>query len=169
MIRRCAALAGLLLTMFQGLPGAAFPRPSGHVNDFAGVLTADDRAYLENFLRSVERDTTAEVVVVTVTSLDGMTIEEYANRLFADWGIGTKARDNGVLLLVAPAERQVRIEVGYGLEGSLPDGLAGRNHQDRDRPRIQARQHAPRDRTGARPHLSRGPRRSGGGGTSPDD
>ena len=88
-------------------------------------MTADDRAYLENFLRSVERDTTAEVVVVTVSSLDGMTIEEYANRLFADWGIGTKARDNGVLLLVAPADRQVRIEVGYGLKGSLPDGLAG--------------------------------------------
>jgi len=88
-------------------------------------MTADDRAYLENFLRSVERDTTAEVVVVTVSSLDGMTIEEYANRLFADWGIGTKARDNGVLLLVAAADRQVRIEVGYGMEGSLPDGLAG--------------------------------------------
>ena len=111
--------------MFQGLPGAAFPRPSGHVNDFAQVLTADDRAYLENFLRTLERDTTAEVVVVTVTSLDGLTIEEYANRLFADWGIGTKTKDNGVLLLVAPAERKVRIEVGYGLEGSLPDGLAG--------------------------------------------
>lgn len=125
MIRRCAALAGLLLTMFQGLPGAAFPRPSGHVNDYALVLTADDRAYLENFLQTLERDTTAEVVVVTVTSLDGLTIEEYANRLFADWGIGTKTKDNGVLLLVAPAERKVRIEVGYGLEGSLPDGLAG--------------------------------------------
>ena len=125
MIRRRLALAGLLLTIFQQLPGAAFPRPSGHVNDFAQVLTDDDRAYLENFLRTLERDTTAEVVVVTVTSLDGMTIEEYANRLFADWGIGTKTKDNGVLLLVAPAERKVRIEVGYGLEGSLPDGLAG--------------------------------------------
>ena len=125
MIRRGLALAGLLLTLFQALPGAAFPRPSGHVNDFAQVLTEDDRAYLENFLRTVERDTTAEVVVVTVTSLDGMTIEEYANRLFADWGIGDKTRDNGVLLLVAPAQRQVRIEVGYGMEGSLPNGLAG--------------------------------------------
>ena len=125
MIRRCAALAGLLLTMFQGLPGAAFPRPSGHVNDFASVLTADDRAYLENFLRTLERDTSAEVVVVTVTSLDSLSIEEYAVRLFADWGIGDATKDNGVLLLVAPAERKVRIEVGYGLEGSLPDGLAG--------------------------------------------
>ena len=100
------------------------PRPLGHVNDFAGVLTEDDRAYLEDFLRTLERDTSAEVVVVTVTSLDGLNIEEFAVRLFADWGIGDAAKDNGVLL-VAPAERRVRIEVCYGLEGSLPDGLAG--------------------------------------------
>ena len=125
MIRRRLALAGLLLTLCQGLPGAAFPRPLGHVNDFAGVLTEDDRSYLEGFLRTLERDTSAEVVVVTVTSLDGLNIEEFAVRLFADWGIGNPAKDNGVLLLVAPAERRVRIEVGYGLEGSLPDGLAG--------------------------------------------
>ena len=125
MIRRRLALAALLLTLCQGLPGAAFPRPLGHVNDFAGVLTEDDRSYLENFLRTLERDTSAEVVVVIVTSLDGLPIEEYAVRLFADWGIGDAAKDNGVLLLVAPTERRVRIEVGYGLEGSLPDGLAG--------------------------------------------
>ena len=125
MIRRRLALAGLLVTLFQQLPGAAFPHQSGHVNDFAGVFTADDLAYLENFLGTLERDTSAEVVVVTVRSLDGLSIEEYAVRLFADWGIGDAAKDNGVLLLVAPAERKVRIEVGYGLEGSLPDGLAG--------------------------------------------
>ena len=113
------------MALCQGLPGAAFPRPSGHVNDFAGVLTGDDRAFLENFLRALERDTSAEVVVVTVASLDGLPIEEYAVRLFADWGIGDAAKDNGVLLLVARSERLVRIEVGYGLEGSLPDGLAG--------------------------------------------
>jgi uncharacterized protein len=115
----------VFLALYQDLPEAAFPRPSGHVNDFAAVLTADDRAYLENFLRTLERDTSAEVVVVTVTSLDGLSIEGYAVRLFADWGIGDDTKDNGVLLLVAPSERRVRIEVGYGLEGSLPDGLAG--------------------------------------------
>ena len=62
---------------------------------------------------------------MTVRSLDGMTIERYANQLFAEWGIGKKQRDNGVLLLVAPVDRSVRIEVGYGLEAALPDGLAG--------------------------------------------
>jgi uncharacterized protein len=123
--KRVVVVVAFLLAIHQGHPAAAFPRPSGYVNDFASVFTEDDRAYLETFLRTLERDTTAEVVVTTVTSLEGMTIEDYANRLFADWGIGKRTSDNGVLLLVAPAERRVRIEVGYGLEGSLPDGLAG--------------------------------------------
>ena len=118
-------LVVLLLPAYERPLTAAFPSPSGYVNDFALVLTEDDRAYLERYLRAVERDTTAEVVVATVTSLDGLSIEEYASRLFADWGIGKSASDNGVLLLVAAGERRVRIEVGYGLEGSLPDGLAG--------------------------------------------
>ena len=104
---------------------AAFPAPSGHVNDFASVLDDADESYLETFLERLERDTTAEVVVATVSSLEGMTVEEYANRLFAEWGIGQARQDNGVLLLVAPGERTVRIEVGYGLEPILPDGLAG--------------------------------------------
>jgi uncharacterized protein len=104
---------------------AALPAPMGYVNDFASVLNEPDEAYLEMFLETLERDTTAEVVVATVTSLEGMTVEEYANTLFAAWGIGQALHDNGVLLLVAPADRAVRIEVGYGLEPILPDGLAG--------------------------------------------
>jgi uncharacterized protein len=104
---------------------AQFPAQTGYVNDFASVLDDAAEAYLETFLGTLERDTSAEVVVVTVASLEGMTIEEYANKLFADWGIGKALQDNGVLLLVAPRERAVRIEVGYGLEPILPDGLAG--------------------------------------------
>ena len=122
---RALVVATLLLATLASPLAAALPPPSGYVNDFASVLTEDDRVYLDLFLRALERDTTAEVVVVTVTSLEGLSIEEYANRLFANWGIGKRAQDNGILLLVAPAERRVRIEVGYGLEGSLPDGLAG--------------------------------------------
>ena len=122
---RALVAAATILAVLAGPVAAAIPRPSGYVNDFASVLTEDDRAYLVRFLGDLERDTNAEVVVVTVTSLEGLSIEEYANRLFADWGIGKRAQDNGVLLLVAPAERRVRIEVGYGLEGNLPDGLAG--------------------------------------------
>lgn len=104
---------------------AAFPRPGGYVNDFASILDDSTEASLKAQLTTLEKDTSAEVVVVTVTSLDAMSIEEYANKLFADWGIGKKRQDNGVLLLVAPTDRAVRIEVGYGLEGILPDGLAG--------------------------------------------
>ncbi len=104
---------------------AAFPRPDGYVNDFASVLAEADEAYLEGFLRTLEGETSAEIAVATVSSLEGMTIEEYSNRLFIEWGIGKKQRDNGVLLLVAPHDRTVRIEVGYGLEAILPDGLAG--------------------------------------------
>ena len=104
---------------------AAFPRPDGYVNDFASVLAEADEAYLENFLQTLESETSAEIAVATVGSLEGMTIEEYSNRLFAEWGIGKKQQDNGVLLLVAPHDKTVRIEVGYGLEAILPDGLAG--------------------------------------------
>jgi uncharacterized protein len=107
------------------LVSAALPAPGGYVNDFASVLDDSAEQYLEGFLEALERDTTAEVIVVTVASLEGGTIEEYAVTLFAEWGLGQKADDNGVLLLVAPENRAVRIEVGYGLEPILPDGLAG--------------------------------------------
>ncbi len=104
---------------------AQLPAPSGAVNDFAGVLTADEERALTALVQEVEDATTAEIAVATVTGLDGMSVDEYATRLFAEWGVGQADKDNGVLILVAPAEREMRIEVGYGLEGVLPDGLAG--------------------------------------------
>jgi uncharacterized protein len=119
-----ARLAGLLL-FFQPALLAQFPPPMGYVNDFAFVLDEGAETYLENFLTRLERDTSAEVVVAIVPSLEGLTVEAYANRLFNDWKIGQAQEDNGVLLLVAPSDRTVRIEVGYGLEPILPDGLAG--------------------------------------------
>ena len=104
---------------------ADFPKPLGSVNDFAEVLSQEEEATLTALLEKLEQDTTAEVAVATVTTLDGLSVEEYANRLFAEWGIGRRGKDNGVLILVAPGQREMRIEVGYGLEGVLPDGLAG--------------------------------------------
>lgn len=105
---------------------AAFPTPTGRVTDAAGVFSAGGREQADARITSAEQASGgAEIAVVTVSSLDGMSVEEYANTLFNQWGIGKKGSDNGVLLLVAPTERAVRIEVGYGLEAILPDGLAG--------------------------------------------
>jgi len=105
---------------------AAFPRPQGRVNDFAGVIDPATAAELTRLINETETRTSAQIAVVTVKSLDGMSVEEYAVRLFADWGIGKKGKDNGVLVLVAPVQRRIRIEVGYGLEPILPDAAVGR-------------------------------------------
>jgi uncharacterized protein len=97
-------------------------RPRGYVNDYAEVL--GDVIELENKLESYEKETTNEIIVVTVSSLADVTIEEYAATLFEKWGIGKEGKDNGVLLLVAVSDRQVRIEVGYGLESMLTDHIS---------------------------------------------
>lgn len=115
------------VVVFFAVPAGlfAFPQPAGRVSDFALVLTAGDKTHLQTLIRGVEGKTTAEIFVVTVTSLEGMTVEEYGNKLFNQWGIGKKKKDNGLLVLVCPPERKMRIEVGYGLEAAIPDGLAG--------------------------------------------
>src|SRR3954469_23277891 len=120
--------AALLLVFALCLPVLAqtapsFPPLTGRVVDGAMALTPADRAALEQKLKAHEDKTTDQVVVATVPSLDGLTVEDYANRLFRHWQLGQKAKNNGVLLLVAPNERKVRIEVGYGLEGALTDAL----------------------------------------------
>ncbi len=99
-------------------------KPTGLVNDFAGVLSAGQRAALENKLGNFERPAGVQVAVVTVTSLGGDTIEDYAVKLFQEWGIGQKLSDNGLLLLVAPNDREARIEVGYGLEPTVTDAAS---------------------------------------------
>jgi uncharacterized protein len=96
-------------------------KPTGAVNDFAGILSAEERSVLEIKVREFQRPAGLEMAVVTVSSLGGDTIENYAVKLFEEWGIGQELKDNGVLLLVAPTEREVRIEVGYGLEPLLTD------------------------------------------------
>jgi uncharacterized protein len=126
--RRLVLVAPLLAFIFfvDARPAAAqFPAPTGRVNDFANLLRQEDREALEAQLTELERATSAEVAVVTVRTLDGRSVEEYATALFAEWGIGKRQTDNGVLILVAVDDREMRVEVGYGLEGVLPDGLAG--------------------------------------------
>ena len=114
-----------ILLMTNAVQGQVFPKPVGFVNDFAHVLPANQVKNLEARLQSYRDATGIELAVVTVSSLDDMPIEDYANKLFAQWGIGEKGKDSGVLMLLAPTERKVRIEVGYGLESDLTDSESG--------------------------------------------
>jgi uncharacterized protein len=101
-----------------------FPPLSGRVVDQANIISAETRAALEPELADLETKSGIQLVVATVSSLEGQDIEPYANELFRTWKLGEKTKNNGVLLLVAPNERRVRIEVGYGLEGTLTDALS---------------------------------------------
>ena len=95
--------------------------PTGFVNDFAGIISPEIKTQLEAKLTDFANQESNEISIVSIKSLDGDTIENYAVKLFEEWKIGKAKQDNGVLLLVAPNDRQVRIEVGYGLEGALTD------------------------------------------------
>mgnify|MGYP000556969449 CR=1 FL=1 len=102
---------------------ADLPSPTSEffVNDFAGVLSNSAEETINHMGKALEDMTGAQVVVVTVQSLDGQDIDSYANELFRKWGIGEKDRNNGVLILNSVSDRMLRIEVGYGLEGALTD------------------------------------------------
>ena len=101
-----------------------FPILTGRVVDQASVLSPSIKDELETMLATHENTTTNQVVVVTIKSLGNVQIEEYSLELARRWGIGQKGKDNGVVLVVAPNDKQVRIEVGYGLEGTLTDALS---------------------------------------------
>jgi uncharacterized protein len=120
----CLAVMIILIVVSTSVFAADdYPSPTSEffVNDFAGVLSRETRDDIQRIGKSLEDQTTAQVVVVTVSSLNGEDIDSYAYELFKRWGIGQKGKDNGVLILNAVSERQLRIEVGYGLEGALTD------------------------------------------------
>lgn len=100
-------------------------KPTGSITDNANLLPARQEQKLRTILDNLEKQTGAALVVVTLPSMKGGQIEDFTNRLFEEWGVGQAGKDNGVMLLVAVKERKMRIEVGYGLEGTIPDGLAG--------------------------------------------
>lgn len=99
--------------------------PQGYVSDFAGVIDAQHRAAIEAYADSVKQATKAELAFVTIPSLRGEPIEDVANDLFHAWGIGRKGEDDGALVLLSIQDRKSRLEVGGGLGGSVPDGMAG--------------------------------------------
>ena len=138
---RWLTIVVMLGALGRALPGesvAALPAPTGYVSDFAGVLSPETKQSLEELCTEVDQQAHAQIAVVTVHKLEadpmkGMSadqmpppsIEEFSNALFLKWGIGKKGTDRGVLLIVSLDPRKYRIEVGYGLEGILPDGKVG--------------------------------------------
>jgi len=106
------------------------PRPAGYVNDYAGIINPQDRQKITNFAGELEKKTSAQLAVVTVKTTRPETVETYAVRLFEQWGIGQKGKDNGILLLIAAEDRNLRIEVGYGLEGAVTDAISGKVIRD---------------------------------------
>jgi uncharacterized protein len=117
-----ALLAFVLLTL--ACAALTFPPLSGRIVDQADIIPAATELEIEPKLRELEDKSGIQLVVATVKSLEGGDIETYANQLFRTWKLGEAKNNNGVLLLVAPNERKVRIEVGYGLEGTLTDALS---------------------------------------------
>src|SRR5437016_9845226 len=119
------ALAAII-TFLLVLSAAAldFPALSGRVVDDANILDQTTRAALTQKLTDLEAKTTDQLVVVTLRSLQGTSIEDFGVQLGRRWQIGQKDKNNGVLLIVVPSERKVRIEVGYGLEGTLTDAVS---------------------------------------------
>jgi len=126
-----------LLAAFAAL-AADVPYLTGRVVDNAEILSPAARGRLAAQLAAHEEATTDQVVVLTLGSLDGESIEGFATRVFDAWKLGQKGKDNGVLVIVAPGERRMRIEVGYGLEGTLTDAQAARIIRDRMTPRFKA-------------------------------
>ncbi len=121
---RLAVAAAALLWLAVAAVAQTFPALTGRIVDQANVISADARRIIEPKLVDLETKSGIQLVVATVNSLEGREIEPYANALFRNWKLGEKIKNNGVLLLVAPKERRVRIEAGYGLEGTLTDALA---------------------------------------------
>jgi uncharacterized protein len=127
-------VARAALVLFLGIalfPTATYPQmpaqlsPTGYVNDFAGVLSESAKAQLTALCTEVDQKAHAQIAVVTLKSLDGRPIEDFAVDLFKQWGIGQKQTATGVLILLAVKDHRYRFEVGYGLEPILPDGKTG--------------------------------------------
>ena len=126
--RTLTLLVSVLLALGVLLPGLAhaqaFPELTGPVVDQAGVIPDDVEARISGKLIAIKDQSQRQLQVVTVSSLEGYDITDYANRLFRNWQLGDKARNDGVMLLIAPGERRMRIEVGYGMEPIITDGFS---------------------------------------------
>lgn len=140
---RAGLLAFLLLLIASSLARALeVPPLRGRVNDYAGVMSQDQVRTLELQLAQFEQETGHQIAILTVPTLEGEDIEGFSIRVAESWKIGKKGFDNGVILLVSVKDRKLRLEVGYGLEGVLPDAIAKRITSDYIVPRFRAQDYA---------------------------
>jgi uncharacterized protein len=123
-VLRYALVAAMILSAITAA-ASSVPYLTGRVTDNAEILSPTTAKSVAARLKTHEDSTGNQIAVLTVPSLEGESIEEYASEVFKEWKLGQKGKDNGILLLVAPKDRRMRIEVGYGLEGTLPDSAAG--------------------------------------------
>jgi len=118
-------IAALVCPVHRAGAQPPFPKPQGAVNDFASVIPSSEERRIDTICREVLQKTGTAIVVATVDTVGDSDYATYANELYADWGIGKKGEDKGVLIFLTKKERKIRVETGYGVEGILPDGLAG--------------------------------------------
>ena len=140
----CAQLAGIVFILLAAAIAAALDVPSlrGRVNDYAGVMSQDQARSLESQLAQFEQETGHQVAVLAIPTLDGEDIEGFSIRVADSWKLGKKGFDNGVILVVAIKDRRLRLEVGYGLEGVLPDAIAKQIISEYIVPRFRAQDYA---------------------------
>ena len=142
MMKRVLVIVSLLgflpMIAVDAVPAVDVPYLQGRVTDDAEILSPEAATRIGAMLEDHEARTTDQVAVLTVTTLDGESIEDFALRVFEAWQLGQRDQDNGVLVVVAPGDRRMRIEVGYGLEGRLTDLEAGRIIRNVMAPRFKA-------------------------------
>lgn len=115
-------------------------KPAGWVTDLTGTLARDEIMALNRKLAAFEKETTNQIAVLIIPSLEGDSLEDFSMRLAEKWKVGQKGKNNGVILLIVKNDRRIRLEVGYGLEGALPDALAGTIIRQEIAPRFKAGQ-----------------------------
>lgn len=119
-------LIALLCILTRQTFAIQIPALQGRINDYANILSEETQQALENQLKKQEDTTTNQIVVLTIASLEGQPIENFANEVFNAWKLGKAGKNNGVLMLVVVNDHKMRIEVGYGLEQALTDALSSR-------------------------------------------
>ena len=141
-LRLAVALGVVLLAATAPAQALELPRLTAHVNDYASLLPSEEAQRLETRLSNFEAKTKHQFALLIVPNMGGLPIEEYAIKVAEAWRLGDKQRDDGLLMVVAQQERKMRIEVGYGLEGEIPDAIAARIVRDVLRPAFQRGQYA---------------------------